>query len=205
MNNLYRNYLASVTGSPWLIAAFDEANPGQVLVAATPQDPFAGTFGELGPTSGERIDVLKSGIDYIKAGAAFNEGDPLTSNSLGQAVKAVQPQIVQTVINGGAAGALTLNGITTNCTLLSVIEAIVAADTGTGASGNKLTLLTDLSSQFFISAANTITNAGGSTTTSNVLVVQYRQPPVRIIGFAEDFATAQGDLVYYRAAPCFLN
>lgn len=69
---------------------------------------------------------------------------------------------VQAVIVGGAAGNLTVTGITTRHKLAAVIK-IVDAGQAT----------TDLTAEFTITAADTINNTGGTTTASSHVVVIY--------------------------------
>jgi len=66
------------------------------------------------------------------------------------------------LIDGGAAGVHTVTGIRIGDELISVLEQ-------NGTSG----LLTDLTSEFSIIKADTITNAGGTATSSDKLVVLY--------------------------------
>jgi len=67
-----------------------------------------------------------------------------------------------TVIAGGAAGNHTVTGIATEDHLVSVIHLDL------GANGE-----TDLTSEFTISAANTINNTGGTDTSNDTLLVMY--------------------------------
>lgn len=71
----------------------------------------------------------------------------------------------QAVISGGAAGDHTVTGIATTDTLLSV--------TYYAGAGTDVTDVADLTSEFSISAADTINNDGGTATTGGKLVVFY--------------------------------
>lgn len=73
---------------------------------------------------------------------------------------------ITTPVVGGAAGTLTLTGITTDDKLVKVYA--VAYDADGDASS-----VADLTSEFSISAANTITNAGGTATTDRMLFVTW--------------------------------
>lgn len=73
---------------------------------------------------------------------------------------------ITTPVVGGTAGTLTLTGITTDDKLVKVYA--VAYDSGGDASS-----VADLTSEFSISAANTITNAGGTATTDRMLFVTW--------------------------------
>lgn len=69
-----------------------------------------------------------------------------------------------TIIAGGAAGNFTVTGIKTRDTLVSVLfqDYTDASETGS-----------DLTSEFTISATNTINNAAGTASTGGFLVVTY--------------------------------
>lgn len=61
---------------------------GQVVLAAAPTDALKGTTGQLGVSSGERVDVDMGGIPEVELGGTVANGDPLTSDANGKAVKA---------------------------------------------------------------------------------------------------------------------
>lgn len=67
------------------------------------------------------------------------------------------------IINGGAAGPHTVTGIT-------VADALVCVWEQNGTSG----LLTDLSSEFTITATDTINNDGGTSTAGDKLIVEWQ-------------------------------
>lgn len=69
------------------------------------------------------------------------------------------------VATGGAAGNITVTGISTDDQLLAVIEFAGA--------GTDVTNLTDRTAEFSITAANTINNTGGTATTGDKLLVFY--------------------------------
>ena len=71
------------------------------------------------------------------------------------------------VITGAAAGNLTAPGIATTSKLLSVIQYI--------GGGTAVTGIADLTSQFTITAVNTINNTGGTNTTGSQLFAQWIQ------------------------------
>lgn len=66
--------------------------------------------------------------------------------------------LVQTVATGGAAGDITVSGISVEDQLISVVN----LDDGA-----------DLTSEFSITEADTINNAGGTATTDDTLLVLY--------------------------------
>ncbi len=72
--------------------------------------------------------------------------------------------VATTIIAGGAAGNHTVTGIKAADTLVSVLHVDFTDASETGA---------DLTSEFTISAVNTINNTGGTATTGGFLVVTY--------------------------------
>lgn len=73
--------------------------------------------------------------------------------------------IRQTVIAGGAAGNLTVPGIKTRDKLVCVIRFVGA--------GVDVTDIADITAEFSITAADTISNTGGTATTGDKLIVTY--------------------------------
>ena len=86
-------------------------------------------------------------------------------NSKGEDVGA--GQIKSAVVAGAAAGNVTVSGISTLDELVSVIHCTA----GGAVDGD----FADLTSQFTISATNTINNTGGTSTSGNKLIVLYRK------------------------------
>lgn len=143
--------------------------------------------------SGEAVPVDRLGTAILEAGAAITKGARLAADSVGRGV-AVTPMLKRAIIAGGAAGALTVTGLLATDELIGVVQLDVAADTSTSASGNKIQDAVDLTSEFTITAANTITNTGGTNTTGDKLMVLYRQ--VRPIGaIAKEAASGAGELI----------
>lgn len=73
--------------------------------------------------------------------------------------------VTQAVVAGAAAGNITVTGIKTRDTLVSVLRAV--------GGGTDVTDVTNLTSEFSITASNTINNTGGTATTGSKLVVTY--------------------------------
>ena len=69
------------------------------------------------------------------------------------------------VIDGGAAGDHTVTGIATADQIVSVVHLV--------GDGTQLTGAAALTSEFSITATNTINNAGGTATTNGKLIVTY--------------------------------
>ena len=83
----------------------------------------------------------------------------------------VVPRMRQFPIAGGAAGDLTITGIKVGDFLASVVGFIL-----TEAAPNGLTIL-DLTSEFSITADDTINNTGGTASTAGMLFVTYFDNP----------------------------
>jgi hypothetical protein len=75
-------------------------------------------------------------------------------------VRSIAPK--RSLISGGAAGNLTVTGIKTTNTLIAVLKIVDANQA-----------FTDLTSEFTITATNTINNTGGTSTASSHVVVVY--------------------------------
>jgi hypothetical protein len=116
--------------------------------------------------SGALFPAEAIGTAVIESGAAFSAYDLLQSDATGRAVKAVAASVKQAVIAGGAAGNHTVAGLATTDRLVSVI---VLDRDGTAANIN----LVNLTSEFTITAANTIANADGTATTGDALLVTW--------------------------------
>lgn len=71
-----------------IAAAGSEARAA--VVATGPTDPLIGTVGELGSEAGGMADIAVLGIDEVRLGGTVANGDPLTSDAAGKAVKAVE-------------------------------------------------------------------------------------------------------------------
>lgn len=69
------------------IVKFGAADGGYVQAAAA-SDSLVGVCEAVGPASGERVDVIKSGIADVEFGGAVTRGGPVTSDANGKAVAA---------------------------------------------------------------------------------------------------------------------
>lgn len=78
------------------------------------------------------------------------------------------PPLKMTPIKGGTAGSHTLTGIATVDAILSVSSVTLS---GADLSEVNINAVADLTSEFSISAANTIANTGGTNTTGALLLV----------------------------------
>ena len=184
---LVKTYDAGATINEYRIAKFGSSD-SVVLQADASTNKFAGVFclpkGATAAT-GESVDVIKSGIADVDYGGTITVGDRLTSNADGKAISAESLFGTKTAVaNGGSAGNITVTGIATT----DVLEAVLYYPISTGT----VTSVSDLTSEFSITAANTINNTGGTATTGGKLEVRYRRR-VSIIGTAEKSGVS-GDL-----------
>lgn len=83
---LTKNYSAGAAIAPFAIVRFSAAET--VVTASAATDALIGVTSDVGPASGERVDVIMEGITYCVAGAAVAQGALLTSDASGRAVTA---------------------------------------------------------------------------------------------------------------------
>ena len=81
---LQKNFTAGAAIAACRIVKLSAANT--VIQSAAAADSHIGVCSEVGPASGERCDVVVSGIAFVEAGAAFALGALLTADSVGRAV-----------------------------------------------------------------------------------------------------------------------
>ena len=184
---LVKTYDAGGTINEYRIVKFGSSD-SSVLQSGASTDKFAGVAclpkGATAST-GDSVDVIKSGIADVTYGGTVTRGDRLTSDADGKAISAESLFGTKTaVVNGGSAGNITVTGIATT----DVLEAVLYFPISTGT----VTSVSDLASEFSITAANTINNTGGTATTGGKLEVRYRRR-VSVIGTAEKSGVS-GDL-----------
>lgn len=161
------------------IVAFGSADNTAIQATASTNKFLGVSDLPLGASAatGEPFDVIRCDIAEVDYGGTITRGDRLTADSNGKAVSAEALFGEKTaVINGGSAGNLTVTGITTSDVLTAVLYYPV--------SGGNVTGVTNLTSEFTITAADTINNTGGTATTGGRVEVRYRRR-VSVIGTAE--------------------
>lgn len=84
---LTRTYTAGGAISPYRIVK-PGSNDGEVVQAAAATDALMGVTGAVGPASGERVDIIKSGVVPIEFGGTVTRGGPVTADASGKAVAA---------------------------------------------------------------------------------------------------------------------
>ena len=80
-----KNYVSS-TSIPQHSIVKAHASNGTVQKATAATDKIFGVSAEISTTSGQRVDVLVSGIVEVRFGAAAKLGDLLTSDTKGKAI-----------------------------------------------------------------------------------------------------------------------
>ena len=187
---LTKQFVAAAKIHPFRIVQFGDED-GKVQQAAAATVALFGVTDSLGGEANGRIDVHVAGIVTTKAGGRVARGAPVTSDASGQVVAAGRSALRQTLVDGSAAGDITVTGIGAEDELVSVL-AIDATDASEDFS--------DLTDEFSITAAGTINNAGGTATTGKGLLVTWRSPVVAVIGRAF-VAMEVGDLAPVLIAP----
>jgi hypothetical protein len=220
-DGLKKAYLAAAAIAAYRIVNFSA--DGTVAQSAAATDAHVGVLdGIAAAAGGDRCEVCRTGIAEVEYGGSVTRGAQLTADANGKAVVATPAALKLTSLAGGAAGNHTLNGLTSSHTLLSVVAldktAPVTKAIAGGAAGNHTvtgiaasdTLLsvvfvdatdvseavTDLTSEFAISAADTVNNAAGTDTTGGFLLVTYLDASVAAgADLTEEFAISAADTI----------
>lgn len=108
--NFIKSFQAtSVAIAGFLIVAAAAGDKVQLATAAT--DPLRGTSGSLGADADGMVDVDLAGIGAVRLGGTVANGDPLTSDANGKAIKALPTNSTQVRIIGFATQAGVLDDI----------------------------------------------------------------------------------------------
>lgn len=86
-NTSARNYTAGGAIAPYRIVKPGAAD-GEVVQAAAATDFLMGVCESVGPASGERCDIVKSGIADVEFAGVVARGEPVTADADGKGVKA---------------------------------------------------------------------------------------------------------------------
>lgn len=84
---LLKNYVAAGTIPKYRIVSFGGTD-GTVVASSAATSLHIGVNAELDVVSGERVDVVRSGLPLVEYGGAVTRGQPLTSDASGRAVAA---------------------------------------------------------------------------------------------------------------------
>ena len=84
---LIKNYTAEAAVNRFRIVQWG-ANDGTVKHAVLATDKSIGVIEAFGAATGERVDIVRSGIADVEYGAPVTRGDPLTADAQGRAVTA---------------------------------------------------------------------------------------------------------------------
>lgn len=86
---LTQSYRTAAAVAGYLIVAHG-ATARSAVLATSATDALIGAVGELGSFDGGMADVVKAGVSSVRLGGSVANGDPLTANAAGKAVKAVK-------------------------------------------------------------------------------------------------------------------
>ena len=119
---LTKNYIAGLAVLAYRLVKFGSVE-GTVVQATSSAAPFVGVSGEIGAdvTYVERIDIHEKGICNVTYGGVVTQGDPLTSDANGKAIKA-EP-VTGTVVY--IAGFARTSGILNDVGEMSIAPAII--------------------------------------------------------------------------------
>ena len=81
------NYRTASGIAAYLIARHG-SEPRAAELATGPTDKLIGAVGEPGSEDGGMADIVRNGVSDVRLGGTVGNGDPLTSDANGKAVKA---------------------------------------------------------------------------------------------------------------------
>lgn len=164
---LVKSLIAAAAISAYRFVSFDGSDAYEVLQSSTVNSLPLGVSDLGATTAADPVDVILTGIASVTYGGTVTQGQKVTSDSTGRAIAAADT-LVSVAVAGSTAGDITVTGILTTDTLVSVARLNRDATAAT-------IELTTITSEFTISAANTINNAAGTNTTGDSLLVTYRR------------------------------
>lgn len=132
----------------------------RTVVAAAGKDYTSPFVGPVDHTDVVKVDVSALTTDEVDADGVLKTGVALKADGT---LVSRAPGLKQALITGGAAGDHTVTGIATSDKLVSVYHYTPGSASA----------FADLTGEFTISAADTINNAGGTSTASDTLLVTY--------------------------------
>lgn len=103
-----KNFIAGAAIAKYRIVKFG-ADDDHVIQASLPADALLGVSDNLGAASGERIDIILSGIAEVEFAANVNRGALITSDADGKAVQCspgtgINNRMIGIAMVGSAAG-----------------------------------------------------------------------------------------------------
>jgi hypothetical protein len=87
-NDFTKTYTAEAAIGVYLICKFGAADGGAALATAA-TDKLLGTSGNIAAASGERVEILREGIDQVTLGGTVVRGDALTVDATSRAIATV--------------------------------------------------------------------------------------------------------------------
>lgn len=158
----YKDVIGGKTYTVMSIAELTEMEVGTSPALSAGDDVYADAGGDVTTSPIEGAIFLGTVLDSGSR-MRLNVGGRVPAGLTGDLVSPLE--IKTAVVAGGVAGNITVTGIATEDTLVSVIRF-----TGGGVD---VTDVEDLTSEFTITAADTINNTGGTNTTGDKLLVIY--------------------------------
>lgn len=83
---LAKGFLAGAAIAAYRIVKFSAVDT--VIQGAAASDSLIGVVSEVAPASGERCEVILSGVAFVEAGAAVTVGSLITSDATGRGIAA---------------------------------------------------------------------------------------------------------------------
>jgi hypothetical protein len=96
---LTKSFYSALAIAPYLLT---KSSAGGAALASAATDALLGSSGAMGVQAGGMLDVMQVGFDEVTSGGVITDGDPLTSDAQGRAIKAVPGVGVITRIIGFA-------------------------------------------------------------------------------------------------------
>jgi len=177
-----KTYKTSGTVEPCRFVIY--SSEGIVAQASAATDVLLGVSVAPGTTTARHLDVVLFGESELEFGGTVAAGDYITADANGKGVSVGQHgQVEVKYVAGAAAGNITVTGVATTDVLLTVLKQ-------DGTSG----LFTDLTSEFSVTATNTINNTAGTNTTGHFLLVVYQAGGGKVAGAYALLPAVSGDI-----------
>lgn len=165
---------------------------GEVAVSTVAYNWVGYTTSEDDPSDdaadGDTIIALRVGCvaNLIGSGLAqLNVGDAVyVTDNQTVTVTAGEGNEVTTIVAGAVAGNVVVTGVQAEDELVRVLHETIAG------------FLVDLTSEFTISADDQINNTGGTDTSSDSLIVEYRSKSAAFVGYITEFVSATEVFVF---------
>lgn len=122
---LTKNYAAGAAINPCRFVKMGSSDYN-VIQATDGSAAILGASEQIAAASGERVDVVRSGLAYVELGDTVTRGQHLTSDSVGRAIPAVI--VAGTALNTG--GQAEISGVAGDIIPVMLQPSVIANDTG---------------------------------------------------------------------------